>query len=144
MRLKDVVDSNDQLKSCWKQGIHALSKKDKKYIKVRSGACEGSIDIDHCLENNCPQDNRWDYGLDMENKGVFVEIHPAHSSEVRVVLDKLQWLKSYFRNNCNGFEQLSKSFHWVASGTIAIRRGSRYEKQLAKAGLNMPIRQLDL
>lgn len=99
MSLKAVVDSNGQLKTCWKPGMQALIKKDKKLIKAKTKSCSGSINIDACLEETCSNDNRWDYGLDINGKGIFVEVHPARTSEGNTVLAKLKWLKTWFSKN---------------------------------------------
>lgn len=85
MSLKAMANSNRELKNCWKQGMQALQRKDKKLIQAKGSECNGSINIDECLEDSCPNDNRWDYALDIKDKGVFVEVHPAHTSEVNTV-----------------------------------------------------------
>lgn len=124
--------------------MQALQKKDKKLIKASNNTCNGSINIDVCLQKLCPQDNRWDYGLDVDSKGIFIEVHPAYTSEIHTVLAKLSWLKSWVRAHCSGFQNLSKSFYWVATGTVAIRKGSPQAKRLAKAGIHGPSRYVNL
>ncbi len=144
MSLKAVAQSNNELKNCWKLGMQALQKKDKKLIQTRNSACNGSINIDTCLKDSCPNDNRWDYGLDINDQGVFVEVHPAHTNAVNTLLAKLKWLKSWFSRNCSGFNGLSKSYYWVASGPVAIRRGTPQARRLSKEGITGPIKHLNL
>lgn len=144
MSLKAVAHSSSELKNCWKQGMQALQKKDKRLVQTKSSACNGSINIDACLRDSCPNDNRWDYGLDINEQGIFVEVHPAHTSEVDTVLTKLSWLKSWFSRNCSDFSRLSKSYYWLASGSVAIRRGSPQARRLSKEGISGPWKYLNL
>ena len=144
MSLKSMASHNEELKDCWKSGMQALQKKDKKLIRSPKSVCNGSINIDACLENSRPNDNRWDYGLDIKDKGVFVEVHPAHTSEVNTILGKLTWLKSWFQRNCSGFNSLNKSYYWVASGAVAIRQGSPQARRLAREGITGPLKYLNL
>lgn len=144
MSLKDVVDTNENLRGCWKKGMQALRKKDKSLIKAAKGICKGGIDIDACLKNLCRHENRWGYGLGVGEKGVFVEVHSAHTTEVNAVLAKLEWLKEYFSAHCSGFSNLDRSYYWVASGQLAIRKGTPQERRLVKAGIKGPVSSLDL
>lgn len=144
MSLKAVASSNRQLKDCWKDGMQALQRKDRMLIQAKASAINGSINIDACLEDSCPNDNRWDYGLDINDHGVFVEVHPGHTSEVNTVLAKLKWLKTWFSKNCSGFNGLSKSYYWVATGSVAIRRGSPQARRLSSEGITGPWKYLNL
>jgi hypothetical protein len=144
MSLRDVANSNSQLKSCWKQGLQALQRKHKSLIKIQNSSCSGSIDIDQCLRSQCPSDPRWDYGLDIHEMGIFIEVHPAHTSEVNTVLAKLTWLKSWFKRNCSLFDSLSRSYHWIASGSVAIRKGTPQARRLSANGINGPYKYLTL
>lgn len=144
MRLKQVVTENRILTECWKPGIKALRKRDKKLISAKDKVCSGGIDIDTCLYSLCPGANRWDYGLEVGDKAIFIEVHSAHTNEVKVVVAKLNWLCSWFAEHCTGFNALRKSFYWIASGTVAIQKGSPQARYLAQAGISGPVKHLNL
>ena len=83
---------------------------------------------------------------------VWVEPHPASSNrEVKVVLAKLDWLKSKLR--LAAFEPLKvltdecvaqgvRPYRWMASGHVGIRPGSREANLLARAGMDLPSQQV--
>jgi hypothetical protein len=75
----------------------------------------------------------------------YVEIHPAGTSEVDVVIAKLSWLKQW-RKQAAALENLrnKSSYHWIASKGINISRNSKYSRMLAAAGIAGPHSRLDL
>lgn len=119
----------------------------------------GSIALDEALQQvkGYGQAARWDYGVGYRpsssaETAVWVEVHPAQTTNVSEVLRKLDWLKGFLRENAKDLWELTKrvpedtgAFHWVAtnSGTH-IRPGSREERRLRQAGLNLPKRKLEL
>jgi len=66
-------------------------------------------------------------------------VHPATTGEVRVVLKKLAWLKSWMKENCPGFDRTEKSYYWLASGKVAVLANSPQRRLLAGSGLVGPV-----
>lgn len=100
--------------------------------------------------------SRWDYGLGFrESPGqecaIWIEVHPASTSEVSTVLNKLAWLKDWLNNEVPELARLCRrtgsatSFHWLATPAgVHIRPGSPQARRLHASGLDMPRRQLVL
>ncbi|MDQ7732006.1 hypothetical protein QT231_04810 [Halomonas sp. SpR1] len=78
-----------------------------------------------------------------DNQLHFVEVHPAHTSEVSQVKKKKEWLTEWLRDSEVGRLAADKRFHWIASGKIAITKNSKQARAAAQMGLN-PIRLLTL
>lgn len=126
----------------FKKGLQALKATDRSLIKLEdSRRCHGSADIDSCLAALQPQASRWDYVIAHDQKLHFVEVHPAHTSEVSQIKKKKDWLTAWLKNTELGTLEVNRQFHWVASGKIAITRNSKQARAAAQMGL-MPVRQL--
>jgi hypothetical protein len=101
------------------------------------------VDIDAALKSDLPNDPRWDYAIGMivdskRDRIVWVEVHPASSSNVKEVLAKLRWLRDWLDSAAGTLARLDRRIVWVASGTVAILRGSPQARQLAIEGLKFP------
>lgn len=131
-------------KNGYKQGLQALKKEDRGRISLaESRKCHGSGDIDSSLAAKLPQESRWDYVVAHGSQLHFIEVHPAHTSEVSQVKKKKKWLQAWLRGAQIGKLEADKRFHWVASGKIAITRNSKQARAAAQMGLK-PVRQLVL
>ncbi len=71
-------------------GLQALERRDRVRIRCRnSRVLEGSINLDASLRPVCPNVARWDYGIGLAEGDVriiWVEVHPAETSEVSAIL----------------------------------------------------------
>jgi hypothetical protein len=140
MHFKELVEANAALSACAKKGLGAVSKGNKQKIKFKNPkSISCSVDIDACLKRICPDQSRWDYGFGVDAKSIFLEVHPATTGEVRVVLKKLAWLKSWMKENCPGFDRTEKSYYWLASGKVAVLANSPQRRLLAGSGLVGPV-----
>ena len=138
---------NSNLNSFFQNGLKAIKRSDRSKIRVLNNSIlVGSLDIDKSFKNLYPQSNRWDYLVIVNNniEGYFIEIHPAFTSEVNVMLRKRDWLKiniinSYFKNiNTKKYKII-----WVSSGKTKILKNSREYKKLVKENL-IPINSLEI
>lgn len=117
----------------------------------------GSVDMDEAFRTSEGQAHRWDYGLGVrlpakKEIAVWLEPHPASShGEVKVVLAKLEWLKAKLQRPA--FKQLKaltdecvaqgvRPFYWMSTGHVGIRPGSREANMLARAGMDLPSKQV--
>jgi len=129
--------------ACYK-GLQALKAADRSLLEPNNPRkCYGSADIDTCLAKQQPQSPRWDYVVAYDETLHFIEVHPAHSSEVTAVIKKKEWLRSWLEHAELGELEASKSFHWVSSGKIAITRNSKQMRAAVQNGLK-PVRRLAL
>lgn len=120
----------------------------------------GSVALDAELRRDPSHSRaaRWDYGIGYASpagveRALWIEIHPANTSEVSRVLEKLAWLKRWLHEEAVelgalttlGHESSPGPYVWLAteSGTH-IQSGSSAARRLAQAGLDRPRRTLRL
>jgi hypothetical protein len=114
----------------------------------------GSFDLDTAKKAAEPNNSRWDYGIgckpnDKDEIAIWVEVHPASTSEVDTMLNKLEWLKGWLKQQ-KGLKELTEKarqtniepFIWVHTDSgVSIRKGSPQARRLQEKGLNPPIRR---
>ena len=106
--------------------------------------------LDAALRQHYPNAPRWDYGIGIQ-KGkpyaIWVEVHPADTSNVDEVLKKLAWLKDWLAHAAQPLHALTpqqSAYHWLATDGVHINQSSPQARQLNQAGLTMPRRVLNL
>ena len=119
----------------------------------------GSIDLDSALaqETGYTDAPRWDYGLGYtpENGGeraIWVEVHPATTSDVSAVLKKLKHLKDWLIAEAEQLKRMTFSastnhdspFVWIASSGIRISKNSPQARRLNKSGISGAQKRLSL
>jgi hypothetical protein len=136
----------DEIKDCYERGLQALGNNSTKVLPKDTRLCKWSIDLDSCLLEDYPNAHRWDYVICYGTRAYFLEVHPASTSEVSRVIQKMQWLKDWLNNQGQEINKIraKKAFHWVYTNKFGITKNSRYARRLAQAGLGLPKRQLRL
>jgi hypothetical protein len=132
---------NSSLGPCIKNGLQAIGKPDKVSLQeTRTNA--KSVDIDSCLKEDYPNENRWDYAvfidIDAVLKTAFIEIHPANESEVDEVIKKARWMKQWIMDNQIRVITENRKFFWVSSGNVKITKNSQKIRLLHKQGIEGP------
>lgn len=136
-----------EIVNCYKEGLQALKAVDRQRIVINNTRklC-GSVDLDSCLEERYPNDNRWDYIICYNDVLHFVEIHSASgASEVATIVNKAKWLRNWLKENT--FETKRHTpFLWVSTNQVdkAILSTSTYRKRLAMCGVTLVGRELRL
>ena len=147
MTFKKVVESTEEVKTCYQSGLRALGKYSLKVSLQDTTKCDGSIDIDAGVVRKYPNDNRWDYAFSYKSEVFFIEVHSANTGEVDVVLRKLQWLKDWLVRSApeiNKMKVKSRTpFYWVQSGSFNIPYNSSQFRLAATKGIK-PIPKLIL
>ncbi len=104
-----------------------------------------SVCLDRDLRPLFPQEERWDYGIGVEDTGgnlvrvVWIEVHPAYPKEVIKMLNKLEWL----RDRKAKYQRWSRHHHeyyWAVppgSGVYIPKHVPQYKK-LRKSLLKGP------
>ena len=130
---KNAVQLTPQIAAHIKDGLQALKPYVSKVTLANPWLCEGSVDIDTAVITSYPQANRWDYAFGYAGKIYYVEVHGASTSEVKVVIKKLIWLKDWINSDAPELKKLLpvSSFHWLQSGRCSILRGSSQERLAA-------------
>ena len=143
---KQAVEETEEIKNGYQNGLKALGNYSNKVELGDTKKCEGSVAIDDCTESLYPQENRWDYVFGYKGEAYFVEVHSAHTSEVSVVLKKLQWLKDWLNSKAPDIKKLQakdKAFIWIQTNGNHIITNSKQSKILAQKGLK-PVSKLIL
>ena len=148
---KAVSDTPDLGKHAYHAGLKALTAAHRKRIQQGEARILGSINLDGALCQRYPNEPRWDYGIGIQkgNKpyAIWVEVHPANTSNVSEVLSKLRWLKEWLSSRAtqlHALTPLQKAYHWIATDGVHITPNSQEARQLAQAGLTMPREVLKL
>ena len=146
MSFTEAIQNSPEISECLKDGLQALGSNSTKVSVSLTRDLEGSVDIDACLQNIYPNESRWDYVLGYKNRIYYVEVHPAITGEVKRVIEKLNWLKRWREQKASNLEALHhrSTYHWIASGKVAISRRSRYARELARHGISNPNSRLRL
>lgn len=148
-RLEYAVNATDDVKGNFHVGLGAIRNDDKqKFHESNSLKIQGSLDIETSTESIYPQDDRWDYAVEYNGETFFIDIHPGSTSEVEIVISKLNWLKQWLKEKAPCINTLKPHnkppYYWIYTNTkeYAILRNSRYGRLLAQNGLK-PVNQCD-
>lgn len=92
-----------------------------------------------------PSSNRWDYVIGFNKKVVFVEVHSAHSGEVRSVVKKINWLNSWLISDAPDLAKLraDQVYFWIQSKSFQISKHSTQYRQVMLLGIR-PVRTVTL
>lgn len=74
----------------------------------------------------------------MMTRFIFFEVHPAETSEVDKVVNKVKWLKCWLKTHAPEINKLPKAEHpytWVQSGRYAILPTAREKMKLSISGI---------
>lgn len=142
---KKAVEATPDIANGYRAGLSALGLHASKISVTSTALIEGSVDIDTCTTAKYPSSNRWDYVFSYDGKAYFIEVHSANTSEVTIVLNKLQWLKDWLNQHATEINKLkaSKPFYWIQSKGFSIPKTSPQYRAAVKAGLK-PIPKLNL
>lgn len=142
---KDAVEATSEVKECYQPGLQAFGTYRNKIDLHDNRECNGSVEIDECVRNIYPNANRWDYVFSYKSTAYFVEVHSAESSEVSVVLAKLQWLKDWLNTKAPEIAKMKaeQPYYWIQSGRFSIPKHTPYHRLAAQKGI-LPISKLTL
>jgi hypothetical protein len=122
-------------------GLQALGANSKRVVIAAPNTALWSVDLDGARRIRYPNDPRWDYGVEWRRgqaQGIaWVEVHPATSSEVTTVLNKLKWLKARLNDHAVACSGLPATYHWVATDA-GVHIDTARRRRLNAAGLQMP------
>jgi len=92
--------------------------------------------LDDCLVGSYPGENRWDYCFSYKGEVFFMEVHPAATSDVNTVINKLNWLKAWLSDHAPAINALKAEtilpFHWIHTGSCHILSGSKQYRMAAE------------
>lgn len=128
------------------RGLQAL-KANARYVRCKhTRRLAGSIDLDGSLQSHFPADARWDYGVGVLQEYdlhiIWIEIHPAETSEVSAVLNKLMWLRGVLSKAPKPLREKRMRFCWVASGRVNVLKHSPQYRRLKQNRIEGPMRSV--
>jgi len=139
MTFRQAVAAVPALRGHFQPGLQALGT-DSRHVRANSPT--GSVDFDAALRPLYPSGPRWDYGVGVpgtrgRERVVWVEVHPAATSQVKAVLAKHLALVSWLGSQAPALHALSAGYVWVPSGRNDIRPGTPQARQLATHGVRV-------
>jgi hypothetical protein len=151
MNFRKAVEATASVQAHYRPGLQALAAGDADRIQCDNPRrLTGSVNVDQALQAAEPDEPRWDYGIGLRRNNaecaIWVEVHPASSTSITDMLNKLQWLRKWLRAQAPALAALTQSdYYWVSTdATIAITPNSPQARRLAAAGLVGPRRVLKL
>lgn len=134
-RFKAAVEATSSIARAYQPGIKGLLPVDKKRLAAAERAT-GSVALDEALRSRYPNERRWDYGIGLPageaEQVLWLEVHHAASGETERVLQKLQWLRGWLRNEAPALNQLPAKFIWLLSNVENNPNDRRKRQQLAE------------
>lgn len=146
MSFAKAVQDTPEIAACLQAGLQSLGANSQKVTIKSPRDLAGSVNIDVCVAALYPNDHRWDYLFGYKAHFYYVEVHPGTTGEVKIVIAKLHWLKQWHRHSAPSLEdcQDQSTYHWIASGKVAITKNSKYSRQLAQNGIVGPHSRLQV
>ena len=141
-RLQEAVKGIAGLDKHFKEGLGAVKGAYRARITAKEPRLfNGSLDIDKAKAQAEPTANRWDYAIEYNGEVFFVEIHPGSTSDVSIILKKLEWLKQWLKNEAKAIDMLKTKratpYFWIHTGGCKILQRSITSKQLAQRGITI-------
>jgi len=142
VNFKKAVGKTPNLETAWKPGLGALRTQDRPHVAPENPhLLRGSADIDSAVKRHQPNAHRWDFAIGFRHTDrsqdciYWVEIHTGNDKEVKVVLKKLRWLKTWLAGDGVLLKDFERDFIWVSSGATTFTLGAPQLKQFAQLGL---------
>ena len=146
-----VSDTPDLGGDAYCPGLRALTDEHRERVEPGEVKILGSVNIEETLHRRYPNEPHWDYAIGVQKGNmpyaVWLEVHPASTSNVSEVLSKLRWLKEWLSSQATQLHALTppqRAYHWIATNGVHVVPNSPQARQLAQAGLTMPRRILNL
>lgn len=147
MHFKKAVEKTKSLADAYRPGLQALKDVDRRRIECENTQIlAGSVDLDGALVDSHPEDPRWDYGIGIckgrnPDRVIWVEVHPASSTHIQDMLNKLDWLKRWLAASAPLLKKMTdekkeKTYVWVASGRVHLLPNSPQRRKLAARGIH--------
>ncbi len=142
MTFRQAVEETSDIDAAYEKGLQALRTRDRRRIAAEDTCrISGSVNLDSALRRRFPDKPRWDYAVgyrpvNLDDEIVYwIEIHPANSGEIQVVLQKLSWLKTWLQQCAPSLCRLKAAYIWVSSGKTTLSPTALQRKKMALSGL---------
>jgi len=104
-----------------------------------------SLDLDAAAREECPQENRWDYllGVEQSYRVIGIEPHAASEGQVTVIIAKRRWAVGFVRGHLKPGKFVA-DWYWVSSGRVGFQDTTRERRRLDQNGIKFVGRLLRL
>lgn len=134
-----AIENTEEVKNGFCFGKQAIKSIDRsKVVVADQNKLQGSLDIDSQVKALYPNEPRWDYAISYDDTIYFFEVHPAETSEIYKVINKVKWLKCWLKTQAPDINNLPKAeqpYTWVQSGRYAILPTAKEKKKLSVFGI---------
>lgn len=133
---KEAVERTPDIQNGYRIGLKALKGKDAGCVTAENTRMvDGSVDVDACTRDLYPNEARWDYVVGYRGCAYFLEVHPAHTCNVKEMIKKAEWLRNWLTMQAPALKTLQngKSLYWVPSGKHNILPNSPQSRMLAQS-----------
>lgn len=133
MKFKEAVEATKDIAVGYCRGLKGLGANSVCIQLQNAQKANGSVDIDATTKTLYPTDARWDYVIGYDEKGYFVEVHPANTSNIREMVNKKKWLERWLVEKAPRLKELKANelYYWIPSGKCAILPTSPQFKQIS-------------
>lgn len=140
--LRGALRADSQLQRDVKTGLGALRDTSTLHEDIRRDFAD-SLDLDSALQAAHPNDPRWDYllGHAPSRTLIGVEVHPATSGEVTVIIAKKQAAQCQLQRHLRDGKTVAR-WIWVASGAVAMLDIDKARRRLDQNGVAFAGREL--
>jgi len=142
VKFRQAIDETRHLNGAWQTGFKGLREVDRNRVgTVAPRRLTGSVNVESRLQALYPSERQWDYAVgfrpaDFNGEVIYwIEVHPATDGEIKVVLAKLAFLRSWLRENGRKLNAMPGVFIWLSSGKTSFTLTSPQQKRFALLGL---------
>lgn len=140
-RFLESINETPAVAQNYQSGLTAMGNYSGKVQANNTRLLHGSVDLDAATRMSHPQDSRWDYIIGYNEEAYFIEVHPAYSSEVSTVLNKLEWLQNWLRLDAPAINQIrpisKEHLFWVHTKGFDIPKSSRQYRAAVEKKLKL-------
>ena len=135
--VRGALQAASALLSQVRDGLEAVKHKDRRYLAqdVRRAFAD-SLDLDAALQEEHPEENRWDYllGYAPSEEVVGVESHSAKQDEISTVIAKKRAAKAQLAEHLQSRKRVAR-WLWVASGPVHFADTEKTRRLLDQNGI---------
>ncbi len=135
--VREAIKDHSAILQFVQDGIGAVKRIHRRYladdIRPKFG---DSLDLDAALQQDHPEENRWDYllGHTASTQVVGVEPHSAKQDEITTIINKRRAAKQHLAAHLKPGARVSK-WIWVASGKVHFADTEKARRRLDQDGI---------
>lgn len=134
-----AIENTEEVKNGFCVGKHAIKSIDRsKVVAAKKINCKVALILIVKLKHYILMNLVGTMLYRMMTRFIFFEVHPAETSKVNKVVNKVKWLKCWLKTHAPEINKLPKAEHpytWVQSGRYAILPTAREKMKLSISGI---------